>query len=120
MARPRPLSLSQRVMTVTISDVSTAGQVYLPTGFTGKIVHAYSALGGAISGADAGLTLKIDGVAVTGGTITIANASSAAGDIDSCTPSGANYFTPESNIEVETDGASTGAVPVTVTLVVDS
>ena len=120
MARPYVPPLSARFITVKIDDVSTAGQVYFAPGFTGKIKKATSCLGGAISGADAGLTLKISGTAVTGGTITIANGSSAAGDVDSCVPTGANYFTPEDNIEIETDGASTGTQEVVVVLELDA
>lgn len=116
MARPYVPGLSSRFVPVRIADVSTAGQEYIAPGFTGRIKSATSALGGAISGANAGLTIKIDGVAVTGGTIAIAQSGSAAGDVDSCTPTGANEFTPTSNIEVETDGASTGTQPVVVML----
>lgn len=116
MAIPKIPPLNARFVTVTISDVSTAGQVYVAPGFRGKIVNAYSVLNGAITGADAGLTLKISGTAVTGGTITIANAGSAAGDLDSCTPTAANTFAETDVIEVETDGASTNTVSAFITL----
>ena len=99
----------------TIGDVSTAGQTYVPVDdqHAGEIVEITTALGGAISGADAGLTAKIGGTAVTGGTITIANSGSAAGDVDSCAPTAANVVSNGDTIEIETDGASTGAVEVT-------
>lgn len=116
MSYPYIPPVSHKFLTATIDDVSTAGQIYVAPGFRGKIVKAYSVLNGAITGADAGLTLKISGTAVTGGTITIANASSAAGDLDSCTPTGANTFTADDVIEIETDGASTNAVAATITL----
>lgn len=116
MAYPVQVPLTRRMMTVEIPDVSTAGQRYVVPGFRGKIKNAYSALNGAISGADATLTLKIGGTAVTGGAITIANSGSAAGDVDSCTPSAANTFQATDTIEVETDGASTGTVAAVVTL----
>jgi len=106
----------RKFITAHIADVSTAGQIYVTPGFRGKIVKAYTALNGAIGTADAGLTLKIGGTAVTGGTITIAYTSSAAGDVDSCTPTAANSFTSAQAIEIETDGASSNAVAVTVTL----
>ena len=113
---PTTPPLSTRFMTLQIEDISTAGQKYVVPGFRGKIKKAYSAINGAISGADAVLTLKIAGTAVTGGTITVANSGSAAGDIDSCTPSAANTFTQAQAIEVETNGASTGTVEVVITL----
>ena len=51
--------------------------------------------------------------------ITVAQSGSAAGDVDSCTPSGNNTFTATDAIEVETDGASTGTVEVVVTIEVE-
>lgn len=112
---PTTPDLNRRFMTVTIDDVSTAGQVYFVPGFRGKIRKIHSVLNGAIATADAGLTTKIGGVAVTGGGVTIANASSAAGDYDSAVPSGNNTFTQTQAIEVETDGASTNTVSVVLT-----
>lgn len=116
MAYPYIPPVSTRFVTVMIEDVSTAGQIYVAPGFRGKIKKAYSVLNGAITGADSVLTLKIAGTAVTGGTMTIAQSGSAAGDIDSCVPTAANNFTADQAIEVETDGASTGAVQAVVTL----
>jgi len=107
-------------LNATITDVSSAGQVYIPVpdGFGGDIVEIRSALNGAISGANAVLTAKIGGTAVTGGVITIANASSAAGDVDVCRPSGANTVADGGSVEIETNGASTGSVSVFLTVVV--
>lgn len=116
---PRTPPASRKFLTAYISDVSTAGQIYVAPGFRGKIIKATSALNGAITGANAGLTLKIDGTAVTGGTITIAQSGSAAGDIDTCSPTALATFTSAQAIEIETDGASTNAVAVTVTLEVE-
>lgn len=107
-------NLNEATLPFYIADVSTAGQIYIPvpTGYEGQVVEIRTALNGAITGADAGLTFKINGTAITGGTITIANASSAAGDADSCNPTGANYVKAGDVLEAETDGASTNAVAV--------
>ena len=104
------------VLNGTITDVSTAGQIYVASPIAGTITKIYSVLNGAISGADAGLTAKIGGTAVTGGTITIANSGSAAGDVDSATPTAANVVAIGDAIEIETDGASTGAVSAFITI----
>lgn len=112
---PHTPPLQNRFITVEIPDISTADQRYVVPGFRGKIKKIHSALNGAISGADADLTAKIGGTAVTGGLITVAQASSAAGDVDTATPSAANTFTESQAIEIETDGASTGTVAVVVT-----
>lgn len=66
---------------------------YVVAPVAGDVVAIYSVIGGALTGGDPTLTFDIDGTAITGGVITIANASSAAGDIDSCTPSSANTVT---------------------------
>lgn len=116
MAYPHIPPLTRHFMTVMIEDVSTAGQIYVVPGFRGRIVKIHSVLNGAITLADAVLTPKIGGTAVTDGAITIAFTSSAAGDIDTATPTAANTFTDTDAIEIETDGGSTGAVQVVVTL----
>lgn len=111
-------SLNDYFLNAYIADVSTAGQIYVVAPDDGYIVEAYSALNGAITIGNATLTLKIGGTAVTGGTITIATAGSAAGDVDSCTPTAANYVTKGSTIEIETDGGSDTAAAVMLTLVI--
>lgn len=104
--------LHVRPIMVKIDDISTADEEFVPCGLKGKVVEVRSCLGGAISGADAALTFKISGTAITGGALTVANASSAAGDIDSAVPTGANFVTEDDHLSVETDGASTGTEPV--------
>lgn len=120
MAYPYVPDLKSKFITVQIEDISTAGQKFVVPGFRGKIRKAWSVINGAIGTADADLTLKIGGTAVTGGVITVATAGSGAGIVDSCTPSGNNTFTAGQAIEVETDGASTNTVEVVVTLEVEA
>jgi hypothetical protein len=109
-------SLNSYWLTAEISNVSTAGQVYVVIPDGGYVTNVWSALGGAITGADADLTVKVNGASV--GTITIANSGSAAGDVDSLAlvRSATNYTAGGSVIEIETDGASTNAVPVVLTI----
>ena len=97
-----------------INDVSTAGQVFVPINdeMEGEIVEIRTVLNGAIGTADVDLTPKIGGTAVTGGLITIATASSAAGDVDVSYPTAANTVVAGDAIEIETDGASSNAVQV--------
>lgn len=113
---PSPPPYHHKFLTVQIEDISTAGQKYVVPGFRGKIKNMWSVINGAIATADADLTAKIGGTAVTGGVITVTQSGSAAGDVDSATPSGANTFSPTDAIEIETDGASTNTVEVVVTL----
>ena len=113
---PKVPPLQNKFLTAMIVDVSTAGQIYVTPGFSGKIINIYSALNGAIATAPAVLTAKIGGTAVTGGVITIADSGSAKGDVDSATPTAKNSFTAAEAIEIETTGASTNTVSVVVTL----
>ena len=103
-----------------IADVSTAGQIYvpIPIGFDGEVVEVRTALNGAIGTADVDLTLKVGGTAMTNGVVTIAFTGSAAGDVDSAFPSGANAVAVGDAIEIETDGASTNTIEVFGTLVI--
>ena len=78
----------------------------------------YSVLNGAVTSGDATLTVKNHSGA-SAGTITIAQSGSAAGDLDSLEPSSNNTFAAGEKIEVETDGGSTNAVQVDLTLVFD-
>ncbi len=107
-------SLKTQTVSLKISDVSTAGQAYFYAPFAGTLTKVTSVLNGAIITADAILTVKTQ--EGTSGTITIANAASAAGDIDTLAVASNGSITAGSLIEVETNGASGNAVAVDVTL----
>ena len=55
---------------------------------------------------------------MTNGTVTITQSGSAAGDVSVGYPSGLNDVAAGDAIEIETDGGSTGAVSVFVTVVI--
>ena len=88
-----------------MADVSATTVVFAPCPVKGKAVRGYSVLGGAISALDATWTLEINGVAATG-TCTIANASSAHGDVDSVTFTGANDVNQGDVLEIVPGGES--------------
>lgn len=113
---PAAPPLHHKFFTVEIPDLSAATSSWVVPGFRGKIRKIHTVIDGAITTLDAGITVEIGGVAVTGGAITIANASSAAGDVDTATPSALNTFTPGQPIEVICDGAATGTVKAVATL----
>lgn len=106
---PTGQNLKTKLVTVAIGDVSTAGSVFAVPGVAGTIVSISNVIDAAITAADAGLTFEIGGVAVTDAAITIANAGSAAGDVDQSTPSALNVITATQAIEVVKDGLSTTA-----------
>lgn len=113
-------NLIKIALTGTITDVSTAGQIYIPIPdeFAGEVVEIRAALNGAIATGDATLTAKIDGVAMTNGTVTITQSGSAAGDVATGRPTSLNGVAAGQAIEIETDGASTNAISVFVTVVI--
>ena len=92
-----------------ITDISTASSHWTVSPVAGTITKIYSVIDGTTATAAAVLTFEIGGVAVTGGTVTIADASSA-GDVDSATPTAANTVTAGQAIECITDGGSTNTV----------
>lgn len=116
MAYPRIPRADAKFLTVKIDDISTADQEYIAPGFDGKIVSISTCIAGTIATADADITVKISGTAVTGGVATVTASGSAAGDVDSVIPTGNNTFTSTDHIEVETDGASTNTIHCWVTL----
>jgi hypothetical protein len=109
----------QKVLNVHIPDVSTAGSVWVVSPVAGDIDEVYSVIDGAIATSDCTLTVKIGGVAVTGGTLVIIQAGSAAGDTVNESPSGAKTVTAGQAIEIQTDGASTNTVTSTLTLLIN-
>lgn len=112
------LTLDNTVLTVVETNVSTAGSVWVVSPTDGKIVYFASVIDGAIGAADAAITMELGGVAVTGAALTIATASSAAGDVDSAIPTAANFVQKGQAIEIITDGASTGTVSAAYTIVI--
>jgi hypothetical protein len=74
-----------RVTTLVGANVYRALSIH-----AGRIVKIWSVTEGILTTGDATLTAGINGVAITGGLITITQAGSAAGDKDSCVPSALN------------------------------
>ena len=111
-------TLNDYFLTAEIEDVSTASSTFVAVPDGGKIIKIITALQGAISGGDAAITFEIGGTAVTGGAITVANSGSAAGDVDTATPTAANRVEEDGTIEMITDGGSTGAKKLLVTFVI--
>lgn len=110
-------TLNEYMIYTSITDVSTAGQVYVAVPDGGKIVEVYSTLAGTIATADAVLTIKTAEGTVSE-TITIAYSGSAAGDVDSCIPTDNNNVVKGGTIEIETSGASTNTIVAQLCIVV--
>ena len=111
-------TLNDYFLTAEIEDISTASSTFVAVPDGGKIIKIITALQGAISGADAGLSFEIGGTAVTGGGITVAHSGSAAGTGESSVPTALNRVEEDGTIEILTDGGSTGAKKCLVTFVI--
>lgn len=106
MALPDNHPLNEVLISAYLVDISAASSAYAVCPVRGKVIKVWTVLQGAITSADAVVTAEINGTAVTGVSITVANASSAGGDVDSGTPTGANVVNEGDTFEWITDGAS--------------
>ncbi|HVI04117.1 MAG TPA: hypothetical protein VM869_35745 [Enhygromyxa sp.] len=68
-----------------------------------------SVITGALADGDATITATINGVAVTNGVVTIAESGSAAGTVDSATPTAANVIANGAKLELTIGGPNTAA-----------
>jgi len=106
------------IITGYIDDVSTAEVVHVPMPFAGTISKVITVLEGAISNADATITVK-NSSAASMGTLTITQSGSAAGDVDTLSPSSNNTVTANTFITVETNGNSHTARKLRFAVVLD-
>ena len=91
----------------TLANISAASSAWVVSPVAGKITRIHTIIDTAITVGDATITAEINTVAVTDSSITIANVGSAAGTIDSSTPTAANTVAVGDAIEIITNGGST-------------
>lgn len=103
-------------LTGVIADVSTASFILIPIPDTAIFVSARFVLGGAIAGADSILTLTRNDSASFGSTVTVAFSGSAEGTGFNFTASSNTTVTGPGYIKIATDGGSTNAIPLYVTV----
>ena len=113
------IAVSHKVVTFAAEQAACTATCYIPdvsaassTGYTvapisGTITAIKGVLKGAISGADSVVTTYIGTTPITNGTFTVAYSGSAAGDIDSATPTAANTVTAGQLLKAVSDGGST-------------
>ena len=111
-------TLNDYFITAEIEDISTASSTFVGIPDGGRIIKIITALQGALTSANAGISFEIGGTAVTGGGITVAYSGSAAGDVDTAEPTAANEISEDGTIEMITDGASSGTKKLNVTFVI--
>jgi len=102
-----------------IADVSTAETVYIPVPVAGTITRMDTCLQGAITTADAGVSLvQSNDNAIA--SVTIANSGSAAGDVDTDSSPTNAAVTAGSYLKLSTDGASDTAAKLLVTITIQT
>lgn len=111
MALPVNYPTNEIAVCAYMADLSTAGSTFTVAPVRGKIVRVYSAIGAAITTGNGTWTMEINGTAVTGVSVTVTQSGSAAGDVDSATPTGANNVNEGDTIEFITDGACDTTCP---------
>lgn len=110
--RGRPTQGIVEVVRVDVTDISTATSNAVACPYSGTVKKIVGTLQAVITGGDAVLTCKIGSTVsgatnITNGAFTVANASSAIGDIDSATPTAANVVAEGDLLVVTSDGGST-------------
>ena len=106
------------VISAVIEDISTAQTVYIPMSMAGIVTRVDTVLGGTIATANAAISLTTSsdqGMA----NLTVAFSGSGAGDVDSDTSINNDAVTAGTYLKLTTDGASTNAVPLYVSILVD-
>jgi len=111
-------SLIQDTFFGSFASVSTGQILHIPVPFAGTVVKVITVLEGSISSANAIITVK-NAAAASMGTLTITQAGSAAGDIDSLVPSSNNSIADNSFLTITTDGGSSTATILRFTIVLD-
>lgn len=100
---------------VAILDVSTADTIYVPVPAALTVQRVSTVLQGALTDADATITVK-NAAGASMGTMTIPFTGSGAGDVATLVPASNNTIAADTFLTVETDGASTGAQLIWATL----
>jgi hypothetical protein len=101
---------------IVIPDVSTAQSVIVPVIEDSTVVQARCVLGGPITVADAAVSFKNSAAASMGTDVTVAYDGSAKGDAYTFTASGNNVLSGPTWIEIATDGGSTDAQALYITI----
>jgi hypothetical protein len=104
----------KKYVTGEVANISAEASTWVVAPVAGTISKIYTVIDGAITVGDAKITLELGGTEVTGSEVTIANALSAAGVVDSATPTALNTVAAGDAIEIVADGGSTDAAKAVV------
>lgn len=103
--------LDEYVVGLDIADGSAEAVYYVVCPHAGTISKIWTVTDGAVGTADITITAAIGATGVTNGVVTIATAASAAGDVDSATPTAANTVTAGQAVNFTVTGGGSGGSP---------
>lgn len=113
-----PQTITPLILTGFIDNISASSSVYVSTPYAGTIEKVTTVLAETIASADAVITVS-NSASASMGTITVAYTSSAAGDVDSLTPSSNHTVTAGSYIKLTTNGASSNTARLYFSVTLD-
>lgn len=105
-------------LVLDVPNLVGTGVFGLPSPVAGTVEKIWTRLKAPLTTGNATLTAKIGAVSVTSGVVTIEQAASAIGDIDSATPSAAKTVAQGSSLSVTVGGTNDAAVGATVVFVI--
>lgn len=108
---PDGSKLTQAYLCLDIADGSADTTYYVVSPVAGTISAIYTVIDGVVSTADITVTGKIGSTAITNGVVTITQSGSAAGDVDSATPTAANTITAGAALNFVVAGGGSGGSP---------
>lgn len=103
--------INEKVLSLDIADGSADTTYYLISPYAGTINAIYTVIDGAVLTADITVTAKIGSTAITNGVVTITQSGSAAGDVDSATPTALNTITAGAAMNFVVAGGGAGGTP---------
>ena len=103
----------QEFITHIHPDSTSTETHYLVSPIVGTLLEVRTVIDAALTGADNVYTVAVDGVNVTPATLTITQAASAAGDVDTLTVTAGGTLTAGSTIEITGNGGNTAAAAST-------
>jgi len=101
-------------LTARIATLVGAGVTRIVSGVAGEMRKISSVIDGVLTTGNATITVAINGVPVTGGVVTVTQAGSAAGDIDTAEPSAANMVAVGDVISFTVGGTNATATPASL------
>lgn len=103
--------INEVIQCLDIADGSADATYYVVCPHAGAIGRIWTVIDAVVSTADITITANIGATPVTDGVVTIATAGSAAGDVDSATPSAANVVTAGQAVNFVVAGGGAGGAP---------